>query len=122
MQKENFYKVAFFTLLIIILLSGIAFGILAYGKNRFNAGKQLAFSSIVESVNNSGYVTLIENEQNTSVSLVPAQLLDLAIEQTRQRTILEIIEKVKKDGYITLYANLSENYTEITLVPLPTQS
>jgi Flp pilus assembly protein TadG len=115
-KKGEGYKVAFFTLLFLIVIAAIAAGIFAYGKHKLNQGKQLAFSAIVENVNKSGYVVLVENEQNISIALVPASLVDLAAQQARQQAILEIIETAKSQGYVSLYSNLSGNYTEVLLV------
>jgi|GEM_PF-6527500 len=115
-KKGEGYKVAFFTLLLLIVIAAIAVGIFTYGKHKLNQGKQLAFSSIVENVNKSGYVVLAESEQNISIALVPASFVDLAAQQARQQAILEIIETAKRQGYVSLYSNLSGNYTEVLLV------
>jgi hypothetical protein len=115
-KKGESYKVAFFTLLFLIVVAAIAAGIFTYGKHKLNRGKQLAFSSIVENVNKNGYVVLVESEQNISIALIPASLVDLAAQQARQQAILEIIETAKSQGYVSLYSNLSGNYTEVLLV------
>ena len=116
MMEKNGYKIAFFSLLFVIIVGAIIMAFVVYGNHKLNQGKQLAFSMIVENINTTGYVTLVEDEKNISVSLVPSYFLDLAMQQARQQTILEIIETAKKQGYVNLYSNLSGNYTEILLV------
>lgn len=115
-MRDNKYKIAFFVLLLIFVIGLVIFGILEYGRYKLNQGKQLVLSTIVENINKSGYVTLVENEKNITISLVPLSLLDLAIQQARQQAILEIIETAKKQGYVILYSNLTGNYTEVVLV------
>ncbi len=109
--NKNYYKISTFVLTGIIIVAGLIAGFLLYGNSKLNQGKQLAFSSIYETLNRTGNVMLTDG--NITIVLVPIQALDLA----KQQTILEIIDTVQKQGYITLFSNVSGNLTEIVLLP-----
>ena len=110
-KRFNFYKFTTLILIIVILLFVTYYILGSYSNTKFNqgklAGQNEAIDYIVTSLNTQGYVSLTINNQ--TLTLVPSALL----QDTREKTILEILDYVKKEGYVTLY----NNETQLILVP-----
>ncbi|MEM4318721.1 MAG: hypothetical protein QW244_00520 [Candidatus Pacearchaeota archaeon] len=112
-SKLKFYKIMTFLLMIVIVIGALVAGFFFYGNSRFNAGQQLAFSTIAHEINKRGFVAVQNEDENITLILVPSQAIDFA----RQQALLDIINIVQSQGYVSLYSNLTGNYTEIILVP-----
>lgn len=111
-KKElNYYKIATFVLGGIILLFGVIFLLNWYGAANYQSGyvvgQQAVFNGILANLEKEGYVSF--GEGNTSITLVPAQML----QSQREQTILEIMKQVKEQGSVQLFNNESE----VILVP-----
>lgn len=110
-KNLNYYKIATFVLVGIILLFGAIFLLNWYGSNNFQngyfMGQQSVFSGMLANLEKDGYVSF--GEGNMSITLVPAQMLQTQKEQT----ILEIMKQVETQGSVQLF----NNQTELILVP-----
>jgi hypothetical protein len=112
LKNMNYYKIATYVLLIIIVLIG-AFYLLNYYSNVKMTqgaiyGQQTVSNAIFNELNEKGYVTFNLGE-NESLTLVPS----IYVQNAKEQTILEIMDLIEKDGSVTLY----NNDTELILVP-----
>jgi len=114
MEKKkviNYYKIATFLLLGLIIISVTFFGINKYGEYKYQNGvkygEQFVFEGIVNNVNSNGYVSF--GQDNKTVTLISIETL----EKQKEQIILDIVKSVSTQGAVKLFYN----DTEIILVP-----
>lgn len=110
-KNLNYYKISTFVLGGIILLFGVIFLLNIYSNAQLEKGyiqgQQSVFNGILANIEAEGYVSF--GEGNTSITLVPAQMLQMQ----REQTILEIMKQIEEQGSVQLF----NNETELILVP-----
>jgi hypothetical protein len=110
-NETNWYKVATFILVGVIVIFGIYYAISSYGNSKYESGvldsqNQLVYY-IVNSVAKNGFMTFALPEGNMTV------VDSNALAYTQQQTIMTIMKEVDKNGYVVLY----NNQTQLVLVP-----
>lgn len=111
-KNLNYYKIATYSLLTVVILISAFFLLNYYGNAKINQGAILAQQAIGNTIfaelNEKGYITFNLGE-NESLTLVPSAY----VQKAREETIIEIMDLVKKEGSITLY----NNETQLILIP-----
>lgn len=110
-KEKDYYKIATFVLLAILIVAVLAYGLSWYGNMKFSQGasygQQVTIQQVMKEVSDNQQVNLNYNGQN--VTLVP---YNVAV-KAREDAILQIMNKVDEQGYVSLY----NNDTEVVLVP-----
>lgn len=117
MLSDKHYKVGFFVLLVILVIAGVTFAITWYGDSRFNQGAALGQSSaiigIVNTVANSGSITIQDEDSNQSFTMYSEQAVQFAQEQVYQ----SIMNSARAQGYVRMFDEQGEVFLQRTEVP-----
>lgn len=106
--NDNYYKIGFFVLAVLLVIGAIVYAIDFYGDSRYNSGlidgQTSAVFGIANTAVNSGSVTIQDQEANASLTLFPQQSVQLAQEQI----YAQIMSSAREQGFVRLFDDQGE--------------